>query len=176
MTEPLETLIVNTQEILQPLIAKPKLTEKLLAKPPFRFLHDIVTAVIQTTEFAKGLYTDFELDSGNIKEKNQKILFLDKMLLCVSVALNKEIEAKSIKIVAGLEAESTNAFLQDLARASTDKSIDHAAAVSHVLQTIPSIVPDGGEKHSPETGLQPAPSVKQIEKVRAFYVNDESDS
>ena len=52
---------------------------QLLSKPPFRFLHDVFSAVINENGFAKGLYTDEEMDSGNLKDKGAKLAYLDKV-------------------------------------------------------------------------------------------------
>lgn len=53
-------LIKRVQSSLSKHINKPQLTEKLLNKPPFKFLHDIVTNVSNITEFStllEGMYT-----------------------------------------------------------------------------------------------------------------------
>lgn len=121
------------------------MTENLLKKPPFRFLHDIVSEVTRNTGFAQGLYTDEELNSGNIKDKDSKVAYLNKIINCVGVTLDAFVPARPLKIVAGLEPEKTNVFLQMLARAAG--SGNGAEAVRRVL---------GGEL-MPAEGASPAP-------------------
>jgi len=104
-----------TQSLLGSVIQKPKLAEKLLSKPPFRFLYDIVMEVRRVTNFAAGLFTPAEEDVANIVEKPAKIQFLEKIIRLVGVQLNTIVEARPAKIVAGLDAQLTNVFLQLLA-------------------------------------------------------------
>ena len=47
-------VIKRTQEVLSPYVKKPPLTEKLLNKPPFRFLHDVFTVIIKDTGVLEG--------------------------------------------------------------------------------------------------------------------------
>lgn len=50
------TVIKATQSSLGKYVKRPPLTEKLLKKPPFRFLHDIVTSVSLSTFFPNKRY------------------------------------------------------------------------------------------------------------------------
>ena len=95
------------------------MTDKLLNKPPFRFLHDAVTQVLTATGYAPGLYSDLELDSSNVKDKSSKIAFLQKIVDCLSFDLQMELTSRPAKIVAGLQPEETNRMLQFLAIAAT---------------------------------------------------------
>lgn len=45
MAEVSPAIIKKTQDLLGKVVKKPPLTDKLLRKPPFRFLHDVVNAV-----------------------------------------------------------------------------------------------------------------------------------
>lgn len=45
MAEISDITIKRTQDSLGKIIKKPVLTDKLLRKPPFKFLHDIINAV-----------------------------------------------------------------------------------------------------------------------------------
>ena len=61
--EPIEQLIPKTQQLLQPLFEKPKLQEKHLQKPPFRFLFDIIMAINDSKGgLFKNLFIPEELD------------------------------------------------------------------------------------------------------------------
>ena len=60
-------IVKKTQDSLGKHVKKPPLTEKLLNKPPFRFLHDIISAVIRDSGILQGLYDISEMKSENVK-------------------------------------------------------------------------------------------------------------
>lgn len=81
----LESLVAESKAKISALIQKPKMAEKLLSKPPFRFLHDTITAISVATGFAEGLYADAELDAAAMTDKNAKTAYLDKIFLLVGI-------------------------------------------------------------------------------------------
>jgi len=103
---------------LQPLISRPTLKPQLLQKPPFRFLHDIVTNCLANTGFPAGLFGDEHLKSENVKDKDQKLYFLSRLQSAVELSVGHGIDVQPNKITAGLEAEKTNALLQAMAEAA----------------------------------------------------------
>ena len=40
------------------------MTEKLLSRPPFKYLFDVVVALQKSTQFAEGLYSEAKLDAN----------------------------------------------------------------------------------------------------------------
>nr|XP_025743745.1 TRAF3-interacting protein 1 [Callorhinus ursinus] len=125
-------VVKRTQEALGKVIRRPPLTEKLLSKPPFRYLHDIITEVIRMTGFMKGLYTDAELKSDNVKDKDAKISFLQKAIDVVVMVSGEPLSAKPARIVAGLEPERTNELLQRIGKCCLSK-LSSDEAVKRVL-------------------------------------------
>ncbi|KAM4626198.1 TRAF3-interacting protein 1 [Discoglossus pictus] len=122
----------RTQDSLGKVIRKPPLTEKLLSKPPFRYLQDIITEVIRTTGFLKGLYTESDLKSDNVKDKDAKISFLQKAIDVVVLVTGEPLAVKPARIVAGHEPEKTNELLQALGKCCLSK-LSSDDAVRRVL-------------------------------------------
>ncbi|XP_073767868.1 TRAF3-interacting protein 1 isoform X7 [Danio rerio] len=127
-----ESVAKKTQETLGKVIKKPPLTEKLLSKPPFRYLHDIFSEVIRTTGFMKGLYVEAEMKSDNVKDKDSKIAFLQKAIDVVMLVSGEPLAAKPARIVAGHEPEKTNELLQVIAKCCLNK-LSSDEAVKRVL-------------------------------------------
>ncbi|XP_045431205.1 TRAF3-interacting protein 1 isoform X8 [Pipistrellus kuhlii] len=125
-------VVKRTQEALGRVIRRPPLTEKLLSKPPFRYLHDIITEVIRMTGFMKGLYTDTEMKSDNVKDKDAKISFLQKAIDVVVMVTGEPLSAKPARIVAGHEPERTNELLQRIGKCCLSK-VSSDDAVKRVL-------------------------------------------
>ena len=62
-----EDYVTTTQEMFSNLIKKPKLLDKYLKKPPFRFIHDIVMNTMKSTGCPEGLFGEHELNGKTIK-------------------------------------------------------------------------------------------------------------
>ncbi|NXU46435.1 MIPT3 protein, partial [Drymodes brunneopygia] len=127
-----EAVSRRTRDTLGQVIRKPPLTDALLSKPPFRYLHDLISEVIRVTGFLKGLYTDFELKSDNVKDKDSKINFLQKAIDAVVMVTGEPLSVRPARVVAGHEPEKTNEFLQAIGKCCLNK-LSSDAAVKRVL-------------------------------------------
>ena len=172
-----ENVIKLTSETLGKVIKQVPLTDKLLSRPPFKFIHDIIKEVsaltasvpisglelvigtnlwpttrsnksvswefelessrseqiIRNNGFLAGLYTDDELSSENIKNKEAKIEFLQKTIDALGFITNAPLgHIRANKIVAGLEPEHTNELLQTLGKCVISRK-SHEVAVKKVL-------------------------------------------
>ena len=116
-----EKITAKTTDILSRVVKKAPLNHKLLSRPPFRYLHDVISEVISSTGFGKGLYNKEESNADNIKDKEAKVAYLTKMIDCVGLSANVYVKVNPLKIVAGLEPEDTNVFLQTLGKAAIKK-------------------------------------------------------
>ncbi|KAK0140419.1 TRAF3-interacting protein 1 [Merluccius polli] len=150
------SVVKRTQDTLGRVIRKPPLTDKLLAKPPFRYLHDILSEVIRTTGFMKGLYVENEMKSDNVKEKDSKIAFLQKAIDVVMLVSGETLAVKPARIVAGHEPERTNELLQAIAKCCLSK-MSSEDAVKRVL---------AGEKVDPKSKASSSSSRSQDKENR----------
>ncbi|CAI8036159.1 TRAF3-interacting protein 1, partial [Geodia barretti] len=127
-----QATLKRTIDTLSKIIKKPPLTEKLLNRPPFRYIHDIIREISKATGFFDGLYTGAELDAKSFQDKESKIAFLQKTIDVLSFVQGEVVRVRASKIVAGQEAEKTNELLQLLSIAILKKS-DSGEAIRRIL-------------------------------------------
>ena len=101
------------------LFQKPKMTEKLLTKPPFRYLHDIFTATMGKTGYGQSLFQGDELNSKSLEDKESKLTWLKKVITLTEMIIGEKIDIKPSMVLAGQQAEKTNIWLQHMFQAAT---------------------------------------------------------
>ncbi len=74
----MEECVAASQRVLAQVIQRTPLTGKLLSRPPFRYIHDLISEIIEATGFAAGLFDASECDSSNVT-----VLALLILLYCV---------------------------------------------------------------------------------------------
>ncbi|XP_044265705.1 TRAF3-interacting protein 1 [Tribolium madens] len=164
-----QDVVLKTQKYLGKYVKKPPLSEKLLKKPPFRFLHDIIKTVIKETGFLKGLFTEEELNSENVKEKEAKVAFLTKLIDAVKVITNTDLAVRPSKIVAGLEPTETNILLQTIGKA-IEKKIDSSEYVKQ-FQSGDILGKDKNRKSK-----KPSDKNEKVKKTSKIVIDNEEKS
>ncbi|XP_017047138.1 TRAF3-interacting protein 1 [Drosophila ficusphila] len=163
----LDATILVTQQVLGKYIKKPPLTEKLLRKPPFRFLMDVFNNFIKQTGKLEGLYTPEEQTFENITSRDDKIRFLQKMIDAIKLITKMELKVRTSKIVAGQEPELTNELLQAMASVA-EKNLEWDAVVDQVViaHSKTPIAITKPPKETKVSGKNPSPAGKEEDPKR----------
>lgn len=77
------------------------MSEKLLSKPPFRYLHDIYTATCAKTGWGNGLFQGDELNSKSFEDKDSKLGFLVKLITLTEMMVGEKMDIKPSMVLAG---------------------------------------------------------------------------
>ena len=111
----------KTGELFGKLIEKPKMHEKLLKKPPPKYIYDIVMNTMKKTGFPKGLFTSQEEDVKFFEsDARHKLEILQKVIDITKIVTNENFEIKCSNILKGEEPNKTNYFLQKFYEAATN--------------------------------------------------------
>jgi hypothetical protein len=130
----LAPIVEETVAAFAPLnLAKPQLSRALsrkrLTRPSFTFLHDLISSTIRSTGKFADLHSESERDRALIHTREGKLAYFEKVVAAVGICLGRAVDVRPEKMLAGLEAECTNVFLQSLAQVVLSDRYDHAAAV-----------------------------------------------
>ncbi|KAG5331917.1 MIPT3 protein, partial [Acromyrmex charruanus] len=164
-------VIKKTQNVLGKYFKKPPLTEKLLRKPPFRFLHDIITAIIKETNFLEGLFSEEELNSDNIKDKEAKLAFLTKLIDVVKLISGANLMVRASKIISGQEPTKTNELLQAIGKA-LDKKVSSKEAIDHYKNNLEKKVKGSKSRSTTKEETSKKPASRQSSQTRKSSEKD----
>ena len=99
--------------MFESLIEKPKITEKLLKKPPPKYIYDIILNIMKKTRFSKGLYTPEEEDHKYLElYSRHKLEILQKAIDITKIVMNDNFDIKWTNILKGEQPDKTNYFIQ----------------------------------------------------------------
>ena len=111
----------ETGKMFSSLIEKPKMTEKLLKKPPPKYIYDIILNTMKKTNFPKGLLTDQEMDHKYFEaDPYHKLAILQKVVDITRIVVNENFDIKCSNILKGEQPDKTNYFLQMFYKAATN--------------------------------------------------------
>ncbi|XP_046822806.1 TRAF3-interacting protein 1 isoform X2 [Vespa crabro] len=91
--------------------------------------------IIKETGFLEGLFTEKELNSDNIKDKESKVAYLTKLIDVVKLISGNNLTVRASKIVSGQEATKTNELLQAIGKA-LDKKVNSVEAIEHYKKSL----------------------------------------
>ena len=124
----------ETGKLFGSLIQKPKMTEKLLKKPPPKYIYDIILNTMSKTGFPKGLFTAEEEDHKYFEsDAHHKLDILQKAIDITKIVMNENFDIKCTNILKGEQPEKTNYFLQLFFKAATNGK-DNSALIQKYLE------------------------------------------
>ena len=113
------------------------ITKECLERPPFPFIHALVTIYCRHLSFARGLYKEEEYDVRNVEARQDKLRFLFKILVCAAKITKESVDVyvSPVKILGGQDVAGTHTFLRCLAKASRAPLAVSAAVGDEIVKT-----------------------------------------
>ena len=117
--------VEKTATMISAIINQPTMTPKLLQRPPFRFLHEVMFNIIAKTGFAKDSFDTEEKDcKAMCKVRGTKCwAVLQKLIKITGGALGIDIDVSPATVTAGKECAKTRQFLQYFCIAATSSKV-----------------------------------------------------
>ncbi|KAE8302308.1 MT associated TRAF3 interacting protein [Giardia duodenalis] len=111
----IETELINsTIDALKELISRPPLTEKLLSRPPFKYILDICKAVSAATGFPSPESCNYD----DITDREERTAFLTSIIGQITDQLGVPVDVQIKSILAGKDVPKTLRMLVMLAQAA----------------------------------------------------------